>query len=208
MYKYVDAVYGHLFSFQFLSCYTCNFFKFWKKIIKGSPLTLPVWKKTFQIFEGVFFDIEILRVPGLFLLLCCICVRLVLPIWCCSSNQSSVQQECKQHPEEDLLVFYKQKWHSYVKAASTVDGLFEYVNRTYVQRQRDQNSSIGSFSINDLALVSWRDTLYFSLKRRVSPIFSPFDDLKIISFEKGFVKKDSHSCNQYTCDKHVLYRGA
>ena len=80
-----------------------------------------------------------------------------------------------------MLVFYKQKWHSYVKAASTVDGLFEYVNRTYVQRQRDQNSNTGSFSINDLALVSWRDTLYFSLKRRVSFARFQFLDLREVN---------------------------
>ena len=65
-------------------------------------------------------------------------------------------------------MFYKRKWESYIKAASTVDGLFEYVNRTYVQRQKDQNSPIGSFIVNDLALVAWRETFYFSLKNRVS----------------------------------------
>ncbi|XP_075243369.1 cullin-1-like [Convolutriloba macropyga] len=79
-----------------------------------------------------------------------------------------ISEECRAQPEEDMLMFYKRKWESYIKAASTVDGLFEYVNRTYVQRQKDQNSPIGSFIVNDLALVAWRETFYFSLKNRIT----------------------------------------
>ena len=70
-----------------------------------------------------------------------------------------------------MLQFYKEKWESYVKAASTVDGLFEYVNRTYVQRQKDQNAIYGCFNIHELALVTWRDNFFFSLKQSVSRKF-------------------------------------
>jgi cullin 1 len=76
--------------------------------------------------------------------------------------------ECSDLSGEDLLTFYKNKWQLYQKAASTVDGLFKYVNQTFVKRQRDSGKLVGCFEINELALVVWRDNLYLSLKDQIT----------------------------------------
>ena len=66
------------------------------------------------------------------------------------------------------MTFYKTKWQLYVKAASIVDGLFKYVNHTYVKRERESGGAHGCFEINELALVSWRENFYQPHKDQVS----------------------------------------
>lgn len=77
----------------------------------------------------------------------------------------------------DFLNFYKKTFPKYVKVISTLDKIFDYMNRFWIESQRS-NGNTSVFKVYQLGLNCWRHVIY-----------APYED--------HIIEKTIESCNEY-----------
>ncbi|KAI8908568.1 Cullin, partial [Gorgonomyces haynaldii] len=68
--------------------------------------------------------------------------------------------------DEALLIYYNQLWKEFTTSASTLNHVFDYLNRHWVKRELDEGAR-GVYDIYTLCLVSWRDHLFIPIHDKV-----------------------------------------
>ncbi|KAJ9113817.1 hypothetical protein QFC19_000010 [Naganishia cerealis] len=72
---------------------------------------------------------------------------------------------CDSLSDLALIQFYYKEWMSYTRGANYVSRLFTYLNRYWVKREKDEGRK-GVFPVYILALVQWREHMFFPLCSR------------------------------------------
>ncbi|ODQ65741.1 cullin [Nadsonia fulvescens var. elongata DSM 6958] len=65
----------------------------------------------------------------------------------------------------DLVQFYIKTWDRYTLGARYLNHIFDYLNRHWVKRERDEGRK-GVFDVNTLCLTIWRDDLFKPLQEQ------------------------------------------
>eukprot|EP01137_Pigoraptor_chileana_P032706 Opistho-2@22517 len=68
---------------------------------------------------------------------------------------------------ENLLVFYRDQWNNFVFGAKVVNHIFQYLNRYWVKREKEEGNN-AIHDIYTLCLVVWRDELFNSMKSKLT----------------------------------------
>ncbi|KAF7346822.1 Cullin-domain-containing protein [Mycena sanguinolenta] len=76
----------------------------------------------------------------------------------------------KARPEDDSLLpsYYDSQWTRFCRGAATVDRLFNYLNRDWVELQRDEGRRDVKTVLN-VALTQWRINIFDPLSPRLEP---------------------------------------
>ncbi|KAH3731859.1 cullin A [Pelomyxa schiedti] len=69
-------------------------------------------------------------------------------------------------PDEDLLVFFVQRWEDWSDVVRVIDHLLAYLNRTWIKNQRQSNANV--FEIAMTGDVIWRDSMLVGIKERLT----------------------------------------
>ncbi|KAJ1510641.1 hypothetical protein HMI55_006909 [Coelomomyces lativittatus] len=71
----------------------------------------------------------------------------------------SLHHECQDYMDLNLLTYYVTQWARFTEAAKFFDHLFRYLNRYWVNQQKEKYKSQG-YRIYTLALLVWREHLF------------------------------------------------
>ncbi|KAG9048975.1 hypothetical protein FS837_011526 [Tulasnella sp. UAMH 9824] len=67
--------------------------------------------------------------------------------------------------DEALLRYYTKEWDRYTTGASFINRLFSYLNRHWVQRERDEGRK-GVYTVYTLALVQWKQHFFLYIQNK------------------------------------------
>lgn len=64
----------------------------------------------------------------------------VIKVWYqkADSNLSALPQEAEKLPDQELLKYYARQWDRYTRGALYVNKLFNYLNKHWVKREKDE----------------------------------------------------------------------
>jgi cullin 1 len=66
------------------------------------------------------------------------CVRVRVLAMCHSRLEDVDQQESEKLSDQELLKYYSEKWKDYTDGAQYVNKLFNYLNKHWVKREKDE----------------------------------------------------------------------
>ncbi|PAV80920.1 hypothetical protein WR25_04768, partial [Diploscapter pachys] len=69
---------------------------------------------------------------------------------------------------EELLHFYYAEWDSFQFSSRTMSGMFDYLNRHWIQNKKNKDKS-NVHNINTLTLLKWRELLFMGLQEYLTP---------------------------------------
>ncbi|KAL1736658.1 Cullin [Schizophyllum commune] len=105
----------------------------------------------------------------------------------------SIREHAETLQDEALLKYYAEEWDRYTTGANYINRLFTYLNRHWVKRERDEGRK-GVYPVYILALVQWKNNLFFPIQAKETRIASAC--LRLIEqhrngeiIDQGLVKK-------------------
>ncbi|GMR43209.1 hypothetical protein PMAYCL1PPCAC_13404 [Pristionchus mayeri] len=80
-----------------------------------------------------------------------------------------IKKECEARKGEDLLTFFTDQYDLFKCCAKVMDGLFAYLNRHWIKRQiqENQGEEKGIFTVDKLALNTWKELLLEGLHEKI-----------------------------------------
>ncbi|TFK73584.1 Cullin-domain-containing protein [Pluteus cervinus] len=109
------------------------------------------------------------------------------------AHLKQLRQSTESREDENLLRYYAGEWDRYTTGANYINRLFTYLNRYWVQRERDEGRK-GVYPVYTLALVQWRAHLFFPIQQKNTKLASAI--LRLIEMQRngetidqGLVKK-------------------
>lgn len=120
-----------------------------------------------------------------------------------SRHLKAVQTELIKHNDEQLLATYIQNWERYTIAARFNHSLFDYLNRHWVPRERDEGKK-DVHEIYTMHLVRWRDTLFKEMHTSIMDVvLSQVEKMRLgETIEHGHIKSVCTSFESLGIDEH------
>jgi len=78
----------------------------------------------------------------------------------------TIYEEMKNFEGDELLIQYQRELKCYVRAMSVTNGMLAYLNRYWIQKTADNSKEV--YRIFVLALLVWRDNVFYPLVDRVT----------------------------------------
>ncbi|KAK9338533.1 Cullin [Lipomyces starkeyi] len=75
----------------------------------------------------------------------------------------NIKLEAGQFVDEGLIKYYIRSWNRYTTGARYLNHIFEYLNRHWVKRERDEGRRT-VYDVNTLCLVKWRSVFFDSIQ--------------------------------------------
>lgn len=69
--------------------------------------------------------------------------------------------------DEELLTYYTTKWDEYRLSSRVLNGVFDYINRHWVRRQREEGQK-DVHQVYHLALLTWREKLFKHISKQLT----------------------------------------
>ncbi|KAK9475947.1 Cullin [Lipomyces japonicus] len=82
------------------------------------------------------------------------------------NHLASIETEADQYSDESLIKYYIKTWNRYTTGARYLNHIFEYLNRHWVKRERDEGRR-NVYDVNTLCLVKWRTEFFDSVQHRL-----------------------------------------
>ncbi|WVQ73430.1 hypothetical protein IAR50_003002 [Cryptococcus sp. DSM 104548] len=76
-----------------------------------------------------------------------------------SSHCKNMREEAEKLPDQELLKYYARQWDRYTRGAMYVNKLFNYLNKHWVKREKDEGRK-DVYTVYTLALVSWKNNFF------------------------------------------------
>ncbi|CAN6603230.1 cell division control protein 53 [Trichomonascus vanleenenianus] len=80
---------------------------------------------------------------------------------------TALRGEALKHEGPGLIDYYNRIWERYTIGAGYVNHIFNYLNRHWVRREREEGRR-HIYDVNTLCLVRWRDVLFEAIKQRLT----------------------------------------
>eukprot|EP00127_Corallochytrium_limacisporum_P004999 Clim_evm22s196 gene=Clim_evmTU22s196 len=77
-----------------------------------------------------------------------------------------IEKQAASLQDEGLLRYFNTEWNRYLSAAKCANHLFNYLNRHWIKRKKDELEPV--YFINTLCLVLWREEVFRPLADRIS----------------------------------------
>ncbi|KAK9465105.1 Cullin [Lipomyces arxii] len=77
-----------------------------------------------------------------------------------------IKNDASAYHDEALIKYYIRTWNRYTTGARYLNHIFEYLNRHWVKRERDEGRST-VYDVNTLCLVMWRTEFFDSVQERL-----------------------------------------
>ncbi|KAK9453215.1 Cullin [Dipodascopsis uninucleata] len=82
------------------------------------------------------------------------------------SHLADIRNEAAQYSDEALIKYYIRTWNRYTIGARYLNHIFEYLNRHWVKRERDEGRR-NVYDVNTLCLVKWRTEFFVTVQERL-----------------------------------------
>ncbi|KAK9461664.1 Cullin [Lipomyces oligophaga] len=84
-----------------------------------------------------------------------------------NQHLNKIRAEGEQYSEEALIKYYIRMWNRYTTGARYLNHIFEYLNRHWVRRERDEGRRT-VYDVNTLCLVKWRSEVFDHTQARLT----------------------------------------
>ncbi|KAK9475343.1 Cullin [Dipodascopsis tothii] len=132
------------------------------------------------------------------------------------NHLAAIRQEADQHADEALIKYYIRTWQRYTTGARYLNHIFEYLNRHWVKRERDEGRR-NVYDVNTLCLVRWRTEFFDHVQERLMAAVlllverqrngETIDTMNIKSIVQSFVSLglDEHDSKKVSLAVYKMY---
>ena len=83
-----------------------------------------------------------------------------------TNHLTNLKLESERYSDESLIAFYNKSWDRYTVGARYLNHIFDYLNRHWVKRERDEGKK-DIYEVNTLCLLRWKLDLFDGIETRL-----------------------------------------